>query len=306
MNIPIVVFAYNRPEVLKETLFALKNNIGIADHTLIFFCDGPKANAGTADLQKINQVRSLIQDINWSKAVIVNVKDKNEGLANSIVKGITEVLNEYDAIIVLEDDIKTSPFFLRYMVDALNIYKKEEDVISISGYNYPIQSSSAEETFFIRGADCWGWATWKRGWKLFENDGQLLFDALVESDLLYDFNFSGSYKYSTMLKKTIKVNHSWAVKWYASAYLNNKLTLYPRDSLVENIGAGTNGTNTKNENPLVFSGIKINAPIINFEKQIKEDKTMRRAMADHMRKFTNIRFRILNYCSNVFRKWAMI
>jgi hypothetical protein len=296
LNIAIVVFAYNRPQVLEKTLIALKKNMGIEHHTIIFFCDGPKINANIDDLEKIKQVRTIAKSINWCKQLIVNESKENKGLANSLVAGITQTLKDYEAIIVLEDDIKTSPYFLKYMTDALVHYKDKEEVISISGYNYPLNLPDyVEETFFIRGADCWGWATWKRGWELYENDGQKLLDLLKQSKQIKDFDFNGSYRYSKMLEDTIKTNKSWAVKWYASAYLKNKLTLYPTTSYVENIGIGTEGTNTKTKTPLTSTISLNNNEIKHFNERICETKIMREAFEKHFKKHNKLSTRLINF-----------
>ncbi len=140
---------------------------------------------------------------------------------------MTEVLDRYQKVIVLEDDLVISPHFLQFMNEALDLYKKEDNVISITAYIYPVEGP-LPETFFLRGADCWGWATWKRGWNLFQADGLALLKKLEEQKLERDFDFDGAYPYTQMLKDQISgKNNSWAVRWYASAFLAGKLTLYP-------------------------------------------------------------------------------
>jgi putative methyltransferase (TIGR04325 family) len=136
----------------------------------------------------------------------------------------------------------TSPWFLKYMNHALELYEAEDDAISIHGYVYPLERK-LPETFFLKGADCWGWATWKRGWDLFERDGTKLLNELEQKQLIHEFDYNGSYSYSGMLRDQIAGrNNSWAVRWYASAFLKNKYTLYPGKSLVENIGLDDSGT----------------------------------------------------------------
>ena len=139
----------------------------------------------------------------------------------------------------------TSPYFLRYMNDALEFYEDEEQVISIHGYIYPVKDI-LPETFFLKGADCWGWATWKRGWNLFEPDARKLLDRLKARRLTRRFDFDGSYAYTKMLDDHVKgKNNSWAIRWYASAFLEEKLTLYPGKSLVFNTGNDASGTHCK-------------------------------------------------------------
>lgn len=240
---PIALFVYNRPEHTRKTIDALQKNLLINQSELFIFSDGSK---NESDAIKVLEVRKYLKTISGFRSVNIIERDKNLGLASSIISGVTEIVNRYGKVIVMEDDLVSSSYFLEYMNDALDCYENEEKVISIHGYIYPIKSKLKKklpETFFIKGADCWGWATWKRGWNLFEPDGKKLLRELEERNLLPEFDFYGSYPYSNMLQRQIAgQNDSWAVRWYASAFLKNKLTLYPRESLIKNIGLDNSGT----------------------------------------------------------------
>lgn len=244
---PIALFAYNRPEHLKKTIESLKENYLSKESELFVFSDGPK---NEIDAAQISEVRNYLKTISGFKSVSIIERNRNLGLANSIISGVTEIVNEYGKIIVMEDDLVSSEHFLEYMNEALDFYEKEEKVISIHGYVYPVEEKLKKrlpEIFFIKGADCWGWATWKRGWDLFEPDGRKLLRELEERNLLREFDFEGSYPYSNMLRRQIEgQNDSWAIRWYASAFLRGKLTLYPRESLIKNIGQDNSGTHTGN------------------------------------------------------------
>jgi GT2 family glycosyltransferase len=173
---PVALFTYNRPDHTKRTIESLLNN-ELADKTDIFiFCDAAKK---TEDKNKVDEVRSFLRTINGFKNIEIIERTANLGLAKSIISGVTDVINKFGKIIVLEDDMITSRYFLSYMNKALNIYDIETDVISIHGYVYPVKNR-LPETFFLKGADCWGWATWKRGWDLFEADGKKLLRKLKE------------------------------------------------------------------------------------------------------------------------------
>jgi len=245
MNLsPIVLFVYNRKEHTKKTVEALQQNSLAKESDLFVFSDGAKKPENQKDVE---DVRNYIKSIDGFKKIKIFESEKNLGLAKSIINGVTKIVNEYGKVIVLEDDIVTSKYFLEYMNRGLDIYEKDEQVISIHGYIYPIEEK-LPETFFIKGADCWGWATWKRGWDLFESDGKKLLAELKEKKLIKEFDFSGSFPYSNMLKAQIAgKNNSWAVRWYASAFLKNKLTLYPKESLVYNIGLDKSGTHCGSE-----------------------------------------------------------
>ena len=236
---PIVLFCYNRPSHTLRTLEALKKNSLAKDSELFIFCDGSK---NQIDAQKVAEVYKIIDNIDGFKNVVIEKSDVNKGLANSIISGVSKIVAEYGKIIVLEDDLVVSPFFLDFMNDGLNFYKNEERVISIHGYVYDVKKKMSQN-FFLRGADCWGWATWKRGWDLFNASGQELLKAIREKNLTKKFDFEGAYEYTKMLEDQIAgKNNSWAIRWHASAFLANKLTLYPRETLVQNIGFDDSGT----------------------------------------------------------------
>jgi hypothetical protein len=235
---PIVLFAYNRPWHIHQTITALKNNQLALDSELFIFSDAPKNDAARAGVQ---EVRQYLRTIEGFKRVTVICHKHNQGLAWNIINGVTEIVERYGRVIVLEDDLITSPYFLRFMNEGLDRYEHEPSVISIHGYIYPV-SGELPETFFLCGSDCWGWATWQRGWALFEADGQKLLQELCARKLTKAFDFNGSYPCTNMLKRQIaKKNDSWAVRWYASAFLKEKLTLYPGKALVHNIGLDGSG-----------------------------------------------------------------
>jgi hypothetical protein len=239
---PIVLFVYNRPWHAEQTLNALNKNDLAEQSILYIYADGAKPNATDDQLEKIKQVRDVIRSKQWCKEINIIESDKNKGLANSIIDGVTNVVNKHGKIIVLEDDIITSPYFLKYMNDGLDIYDNEEKVISIHAYQYPISSNGLPITFFMRGADCQGWATWDSRWSLFEKDADKLLKYIIENNLQYEFDINGSYPYTQMLKSQIeKKVDSWAIRWYASAFIINKYTLYPNVSIIFNIGFDNSG-----------------------------------------------------------------
>ena len=284
MNVlaPIAVFTYNRPKHTLRTLNALLMNPLANESDIIIYSD----SARTASHNKaVDEVRNYLSEITGFRSIKVIHRDKNFGLSESIIQGVTEVLQQSEKVIVLEDDMVVSPYFLTYMNDALDQFVDDDRVISIHGYVYPVEQK-LPEAFFIPGADCWGWATWRRGWEIFNSDGQFLLDELTRQGLLRTFDFNGAYPYSLMLKEQIQgKNDSWAVRWYASAFLHKKLTLYPGCSLVQNIGSDNSGTHCGesksmdiniSENPIDLKNIKVEASpvaLAAFESHFKKNKS---------------------------------
>ena len=259
MNIlaPIVVFTYNRPEHTLRAFNALLKNPLANESDIIIYSDSAK----TANHNKaVDEVRSFLSEITGFRSKKVIHRDNNFGLAESIIQGVTGVLQESEKVIVLEDDMVVSPYFLEYMNEALDQFVDDNRVISVHGYVYPVDIK-LPEAFFLPGADCWGWATWRRGWEIFNPNGQYLLDELVRRHLIQEFDYNGAYPFSNMLKAQVKgANDSWAIRWHASAFLAGKLTLYPGRSLVHNSGNDGSGTHcgTSDSMDIKLSETKIN------------------------------------------------
>jgi hypothetical protein len=236
---PVVVFVYKRLGHTKKTLESLARNELASSTDLIIFSDGPKS---VVDQEEVVSVRKYLKNISGFKSVSIFERSTNYGLSKSILEGVTQTVNQFGNVIVLEDDLVTSTHFLRYMNEALKKYEYEEKVISVHGYIYPVQTT-LPETFFLIGADCWGWGTWKRGWDCLIRDGLALKTQIENGNRLDRFDFYNSYPYMRMLDEQIRgKNNSWAILWYASAFVQDKLTLYPGTSLVQNIGNDNSGT----------------------------------------------------------------
>lgn len=246
---PIVLFVYNRPMHTHQTVEALKQNRLSEQSELFIFSDAPGTEAQD---EKVKEVRRYIRQITGFKSVRIVERKTNFGLARSVIEGVSKVIQEYGRVIVLEDDLQVSPYFLDFMNSALDTYENESKVMHISGYMFPIGDLDLPETFFLRGASCWGWATWARAWKMFESDTRNLFDAIRAKKLEYEFDMQGTVGYTNMLEHQLNGDvDSWAVRWYASVFLNEGNCLHPAQSLVNNIGHdGTGvhcGTNTMYE-----------------------------------------------------------
>ena len=239
MYSPVVLFVYDRPDHVRATIASLVANKQAADTDLIVYSD---AAASLENQGRVAIVRAYLKTISGFRTVTIHERSKNYGLAKSIIAGVSEVLEANDRVVVLEDDLVTSPHFLSYMNSALTKYEYDERVASVHAYLPPF-SARMPETFFMRGADCWGWGTWRRGWQLFNPDGQYLYDQLKKKRLSKLFDINNSVANTRMLLSQVQgKNNSWAIRWHASVFLENKLTLYPSRSLVNNIGNDGTGT----------------------------------------------------------------
>jgi hypothetical protein len=245
-----------RPEHLATTVHSLAANPEATNTHLTVFCDAAKK----PDHQPgVDAVRQFVASIVGFASVTVVERARNWGLAASIIDGVTRIVGEHGRVIVVEDDMMLSHNFLHYMNDALDLYANDENVASIHGYCYPV-NGVLPETFFLRGADCWGWATWRRAWQHFRPDGSTLLAELESRGLVYEFDMDSQYGFTQMLRDQIAGrNNSWAIRWHASCFLDGRLTLYPGRSLVHNIGNDGSGTHSKHTN--IYEQTLSNVPI---------------------------------------------
>ncbi len=236
---PIALFVFARPDHTRRTVEALKRNLLAEASELIVFSDAPQHAEMVASVEA---VRSYIRTVDGFKSVSIVERETNLGLATSIVSGVTSVCETHGRVVVLEDDLVTSPFFLSYMNDALDLYADTPEVAAASGF-HPAFDAPLPVTFFQRDAECWGWATWQRAWAMFNPNGRELLAEIERRKLSRIFDQDDTYPYTEMLEDQIAGrNNSWAIRWRASVFLSGMLSLYPRHSLVCNIGQDGSGT----------------------------------------------------------------
>jgi len=250
---PIVLFTYNRPAHTRRTVEALLKNEPAQESDLIIYSDAPK-NPEAADA--VREVRDYIRTISGFKSVRIVEREKNWGLANSVIDGVTSVVNQYGRIIVLEDDLVVTPHFLGFMNRALDRYEHEPKVIQVSGYMFPVKIKIREDALFLPLTTSWGWATWQRDWQLFDPDAKGYAKLKADPALRKRFNLDGAYDYFSMLERQLSGQvDSWAVRWQLTAFMNGSLTIYPRHSLIVNAGFDDSGTHGSAVGSLTRSGV---------------------------------------------------
>ncbi len=271
---PIILFVYNRLDHTKKTVQALLDN-QLADKSTIFiFSDGAKDDK---ERYKVNEVREYIKTINGFKNINIIYRDRNWGLANSIIDGVTKVISEFDKAIVLEDDLVSSPFFLKYMNESLDHFKEIKDVYHISGWNYPFSNDQLGDVFLWRLMNCWGWATWSDRWSLYKKNTKETISEFTSSDIKR-FNIDGVEDFwgQILANRDGKIN-TWAIFWYATIYKNRGLCVNPSKSFITNIGHDDSGVNCTSTNEYISElnmnkNIDFDIDIIESAMAIKEVK----------------------------------
>lgn len=237
---PILLFVYNRPEHTRRCIESLTRNSLASDSILYIYADGAK---DATQQPAVDEVRSYLRTISGFQAVNLIERNENWGLARNIIDGVTTQVKQYGRVIVLEDDLVVAPYFLTFMNEALETYKDEPKVGHIQACDFT-QDSSLPDTFLIKWTGSWGWATWDRSWRHFNPNGKELLQELEQRGLTYAFDFNGKYGFTRMLRRQIEgKNNSWAIRWNASLFLKDILSLNVGRSLVQNEGFDGSGTN---------------------------------------------------------------
>lgn len=236
---PLAIFAFRRPDHLREALASVANCRRLDECALTIFCDGPR---GPHDEETVEAARSVARE--WAAAHGAGVVERSEnfGLARSIVTAVTHLVNAHGRVIVVEDDMILSPDFLDFMLGALDRYESDERALQISGFAFSIEAAPKADAIFLPLASTWGWATWKRAWEHFRWEPDNL-SHLEDSAMKARFDLEGAYPYSSMLKSRLDGrNDSWGILWYWAVFQADGLVLFPRESLVHVGGADGTGT----------------------------------------------------------------
>jgi hypothetical protein len=236
----IALFVYKRPDHTRRTLEALMKCPEFSESPLYVFCDGAKR---PEDQALVEQTREVVRFLAGDRAKILEASC-NQGLANSIIAGVNQVVTQYGQVIVLEDDLVVSPVFLTYMNDALEKYRHENQVMQISGYMFPVpEFANRHDAMFLPFTVSWGWATWQRAWQYFDPEATGWQVLRRDRQLRKRFNLNGAYDYFSMMERQFRGEcDSWAIRWYWSVFRRDGLVLFPPQTLVENRGFDGSGT----------------------------------------------------------------
>lgn len=239
---PIAIFTYNRPNHTDRLLDSLARNARLEACNLFIFCDGPRKPDHIAGVEASRRVVRQ-----WAGRLGAQVIERAEnlGLARSIAGGVSDLCAQYGRVIVLEDDMVLSPDFLNYMLQGLDRYQDDPAVYQISGHMFPVAHPARPATFFLPLTTTLGWATWDRAWQVFSWEPPGVLDHLGDADFRRLFDLDGCYPYSAMLEQRLAgLNDSWAILWWYTVFTLGGLVLYPRVSLVQNLGFDGTGVHS--------------------------------------------------------------
>ncbi len=243
MNAPVILFAYKRPRELKATIQALRANHLAPESDLYIFADAPKR---PEDAPKAAEVRQLLDEISGFRSIYRDYAETNIGCADSVIRGISYVLDRHPSAIIVEDDLITSPNFLDFMNQGLEQYEKNKRVYSVAGYTFPFQKPADHESdaYFIPRHSPWGWATWADRWQSIDWD-MVEYPAFMQDKEQQRAFMQGGSDLLNMLRDQMEGRaDAWDIRFCFNRFKRNGLTVYPTISKVENIGFGEEATHT--------------------------------------------------------------
>lgn len=240
---PVALFAYKRPDHLRRAVAALQRDPLARRSDLHVFCDGAKS---AADGEAVAAVRTIVGAIDGFASVSVVAHERNQGLARSITAGVTALADRCGRVIVVEDDLAVAPSFLAFMNEALAHYQHDERVLQVTGYMFPIDRRFAADAAFLPLVSTWGWATWRRAWRHFDEHAEGYAELQSSPSLRRRFDLDDAYDYFGMLERQLSgVLDSWGIRWYLSVFMRGGLALWPGTTLVENFGFDAAATHTR-------------------------------------------------------------
>lgn len=266
MLAPVVLFVYNRVDHTSRVLETLGKNELAKDTELYVFSDAAKSDKG---LDKVNAVREYINQKEWQKkfkTVTIVQAEKNKGLAKSVIGGVSEIIKKYGKVIVIEDDLILSPYFLNYMNGALDYYKEDSKIWAISGYSFPMRSlkNYPHDVFYSYRGSSWGWATWDDRWKKVDWEVSDYAALMSSQERQKQFNRGGSDLVNMLRLQMEGKIDSWAVRWvYAQSKLDT-YTVYPKHSYLGNGGCDGSGTHS-GKNDDYWTDIQMSSEECKFE-----------------------------------------
>lgn len=272
---PVALFVYNRPKALTEALDALRIN---SPSILHVFTDGPREDS----VEKVKECRRILRSIDWVEELHIHEREENAGLERSIRSGLDFMFEEYDRVVVLEDDVVVAPEFLRFMGSALEAFAVEESVSSVTGLRHPFDARVFQrypfDGFFFPRFSSWGWGSWSRFWKAVEFDPKLLRGQLQDSSCsLSDAGADLAPMVDAYFRGIL--TETWAIPTVIHALTSNQLTLHPVSNLVRNVGT-TGGTHFKDAPPwkLEFENPSFSKRLsIAFPEEVMQHEAISRA-----------------------------
>jgi len=273
-NLPgIALFAYNRPRHLKKTLNSLIQNYNSSAFDIFIFCDGAKKNS---DIEKVKKVHKIVRELRHFNNKKLIFREKNIGLANSLLMGITETLKIKKSVIVIEDDLITNKNYLNFMSEGLDFFKNDKLIGSITGYSYTnLRKSEINDIFLSQRHASWGWGTWRHLWNKMKWEKKWALKHLKDSNFKKNFNKAGKDMYQMLAEQLEGKSDTLDIMINLNYFKMNRFCVCPRKSLLYNVGLDGTGIHCK-KGDKIFNNFSNTFKVNNFEEITPEEKIIKR------------------------------
>lgn len=281
---PVILMTYARPEHTKKTLDALAENMLAKESELYIFCDGPKNEKAVSNNKLVREIVSAETTKNRFKEVHLYISDVNRGLANSIISSATEIIDKYGKCILLEDDLITAPYFLTYMNQCLDYYQSDERIWAISGFSFPLKilNTYPHDVYLSYRASSHGWATWKDRWETIDWIVKDFKELEKSFSKRRKFNRGGNDLFRMLRHQMRGERDSWAIRFCYEQSKQDRFAIYPKTSLVQNIGfdgSGTHCSDDKKMKSITFEGCKVENMVL--DNVVPNKKVLREFKAQY-------------------------
>lgn len=258
MKSALVFIIFNRADTAGRTFEMIRQ---ARPSRLFVIADGPRPER-EGEVERCAEARAIVDRVDWQCEVTRYFSETNLGCRRRISTGLREVFSEVDEAIVLEDDCLPDPSFFPYCEEMLERYRQDERVMHIAGTNYQFgRRRTPWSYYFSRYNHCWGWASWSRAWRHYD-DSMSLWPEVRDRGLLNDIlaGDDGSVHYWERAFQEVydgKID-SWSFVWTLSCWMRSGLTILPAVNLISNIGFNNRGAHTLNRRSR-FAGMETEA-----------------------------------------------
>ena len=243
MRPPIIIFSYNRPRHLNNLIDSLIQNEVSKLSKIFFFCDGPK---NEKDKKKISQIKNLLKKKKL-KIYFKKFRNKNIGLANNIINGVSQVLKMYQSCIVLEDDLVINKNCIKFMNFMLNKFNNNKKIGSISAHSYidDFYYKKKFDFYVSKRHSSWCWGTWSRVWNKIDWNDTSISEHFNNRSSIKKFSQGGKDLNLLLWGSHHNLINSWAIRFNFFCFKNSLKSIQPRYSMIKNDGRDFSGTHEK-------------------------------------------------------------
>lgn len=242
-NIPILFLIFNRPDTTQKVFDVIRE---IRPKQLFIAADGPRKNK-SGEIQKCNETRTIVNQINWECEIKTLFRDENLGCGMAVSSAITWFFENVEEGIILEDDCLPHPSFFSYCEELLDRYRDNDEVMLISGSNRYDKNAMVKTSYYFLAVFCiWGWATWRSAWKKYEYDINKISKKQLNAALKYYFKDNRIRRYWRWIFYLLRKHQidTWDYQFAFCVWINKGLSIAPYKNLISNIGFGENATHT--------------------------------------------------------------